>query len=339
MAPRSDVRSESVRRSVCIDMKLTVQTFLTLDGVMQAPGGPQEDPSESFTHGGWQAPFPDPAVGEFVTELNSHASAFLLGRRTFDIFRGYWPDQTDPANPIAAAINSLPKYVVSHSLSQADATWRGEHPDTARLVTGDVVAAVQALKDEPGDELQIWGSSKLLQTLLQHELVDRFRLMTFPLVLGSGRRLFNDGILPATMRPAGLTVTDLGIVIGTYEPAGPVRHGQDVTGRGWPCQAVTSRLAITAAMTGAPGRGQSASGHAHGPRERLRLRHPGTRHGLGSLADGDVTGHQGRGGGPFPRPGVIRGNGSDTFEVGAQCSVGQGRRHFSVCVCRSAGQP
>ena len=142
-----------------MDMKLTVQTFLTLDGVMQAPGGPEEDPSEAFTHGGWQAPFPDPAVGEFITELTSHASAFLLGRRTFDIFRGYWPDQTDPANPIATAINSLPKYVVSGSLSQADATWRGEHPGTARLVTGDVAAAVQALKDEPGDELQIWGSS------------------------------------------------------------------------------------------------------------------------------------------------------------------------------------
>jgi dihydrofolate reductase len=93
-------------------------------------------------------------------------------------------------------------------------------------VTGDLVAAVQALKDEPGDELQIWGSSKLLQTLLQHELVDRFRLMTFPVVLGSGRHLFNDGIHPATMRPVDLAVTDLGIVLGTYEPAGPVRHGQ-----------------------------------------------------------------------------------------------------------------
>ena len=109
-------------------MKLTVQTFLTLDGVMQAPGGPEEDPSDAFTHGGWQAPFPDPAVGEFVTELTSHASAFLFGRRTFGIFRGYWPDQTGPANPIATAINSLPKYVVSGTLSQADATWRGEHP-------------------------------------------------------------------------------------------------------------------------------------------------------------------------------------------------------------------
>ena len=115
---------------------------------------------------------------------------------------------------------------MSNSLSDADAAWRGEHPDSARLVTGDVVAAVQALKAEPGDELQIWGSSNLLETLLQHELVDRFRLMTFPLVLGSGRRLFNDGILAATMRPIDLTVTDSGIVIGTYEPAGPIRHGQ-----------------------------------------------------------------------------------------------------------------
>jgi dihydrofolate reductase len=207
-------------------MQLTVQTFLTLDGVMQAPGGPDEDPSDGFPHGGWQAPFDDPAAGEFVTELNSHASAFLLGRRTFDIFRGYWPDQTEPDNAIATAINSLPKYVVSDSLDEADVTWRGEHPDTAHLVTGDVVAGVQALKDEPGDELQVWGSGQLLQTLLRHQLVDRFRLLTYPLVLGAGRRLFNDGILPATMRPVDLTVTDAGVVIGTYEPAGPVRVGE-----------------------------------------------------------------------------------------------------------------
>ena len=207
-------------------MKLTVQTFLTLDGVMQAPGGPDEDPSDGFTHGGWQAPFADPAIGEFISELNSHASAFLLGRRTFEIFRGHWPDQTDPANPIATAINSLPKYVASNSLSQSDVTWRGEHSGTARLVTGDLAASVRALKNESGDELQIWGSGRLLQTLLRHELVDRFRLMTFPVVLGSGRRLFNDGILPATMRPIDLTVTDLGIVLGTYEPTGPVGHGQ-----------------------------------------------------------------------------------------------------------------
>ena len=150
-------------------MKLTVQTFLTLDGVMQAPGGPDEDPSDGFVHGGWQAPFTDPAVGPFVLELNAHASAFLFGRRTFDIFRGYWPDQTDPDNPIATTINSLPKYVVSRSLGEAGATWRGEHPDTAHLVTGDIVSAVRALKDLPGDELQIGGSGGLLQTRRRRE--------------------------------------------------------------------------------------------------------------------------------------------------------------------------
>ena len=115
---------------------------------------------------------------------------------------------------------------MSNSLSEADAKWRGEHPDTAHLVDGEVVAGVQALKDESGDELQIWGSGTLLQTLLRHDLVDRFRLMTYPLVLGSGRRLFNDGVLPATMRPIELTTTDLGIVVGTYEPGGPVRYGE-----------------------------------------------------------------------------------------------------------------
>ena len=103
-------------------MKLTVQTFLTLDGVMQAPGGPEEDPSNGFAFGGWQAPFPDRAVGEFVLELNSHASAYLFGRRTYDIFRSYWPDQTDPGNPIATAINSLPKHVVSGSLDASEVT-------------------------------------------------------------------------------------------------------------------------------------------------------------------------------------------------------------------------
>lgn len=207
-------------------MKLTVQTFLTLDGVMQAPGGPEEDPSGNFAHGGWQAPFPDEAVGEFVLELNSHASAFLLGRRTFDIFRGHWPDQTDPTDPIATAINSLPKYVASKSLVEADVSWRGAHPDTAHLLSGDVVDAVRALKEGPGDELQVWGSGNLLRTLLQHDLVDRFRLATYPLVLGSGRRLFNDGALPVAMRPVDIKVTDLGVVLATYEPAGPVQHGQ-----------------------------------------------------------------------------------------------------------------
>jgi dihydrofolate reductase len=215
-------------------MELTVQTFLTLDGVMQAPGAPEEDPTGQFPFGGWQAPFDDPEAGEFVLALNRRASAFLLGRRTYDIFRSYWPDQTDPHDPIATAINTLPKHVVSRSLRPGDVTWRGEHPGTAQLLAGrstdEVVAAVQALKQLPGDELQVWGSGDLLATLLQHELVDRFRLVTYPLLLGTGRRLFGEGLLPRTMRPVEVVVTGRGIVLGTYEPTGPVRTG--VVGQG-----------------------------------------------------------------------------------------------------------
>lgn len=206
-------------------MKLTVQAFLTLDGVMQAPGGPEEDPSDAFVHGGWQAPFSDEAVGAFVADLNRHASAFLLGRRTFDIFRSYWPDQTEPDNAIAHTLNSLPKHVVSASMTPAETTWRGEFPATAHLVAGDLVAAVRALKELPGDELQVWGSGTVLRTLLQHDLVDRFRLMTYPVVLGSGRRLFNEGSLPTTLRAVEVEVSDLGVVIGTYEPTGAVEYG------------------------------------------------------------------------------------------------------------------
>lgn len=213
------------RRYRPVAMKLTVQTFLSLDGVMQAPGGPDEDRSGGFALGGWQAPFDDEAIGAFVVDLTTRADAYLLGRRTFDLFRGHWPDFTSPDDPIATAINGLPKHVASRTLTPAEVTWRGEHPDTADLLTGDVVDAVRALKEQPGDELQVWGSADLLHTLLRHGLVDVFRTMTYPLLLGAGRRLFVDGGQPSELRPVDLTVTDRGVVIGTYEPSGPVRTG------------------------------------------------------------------------------------------------------------------
>ncbi len=199
-------------------MKLTITTFLTLDGVMQAPGGPEEDAIGGFAYGGWQGAFLDDESGEAVDALNAHASAFLLGRRTYDIFRSYWPNQTDPDNAIATAINTLPKYVPSRTLPEA--TWAGEHPDTARLISGDVVDAVRQLKAQPGDELQIWGSGRLVQTLLPANVIDAFRLFIYPVVLGAGRRLFADGTVPATFRVVDSKVTRNGTIIATYEPAG-----------------------------------------------------------------------------------------------------------------------
>ena len=195
-------------------MKLTVHTFVTLDGVMQGPGGADEDRTGGFEHGGWLMPFGDEDFGRIVSGWFENADALLLGRTTYGLFEGFWPQVTDAEDPVATAINTLPKHVVSGSMTEA--TWRGEHPDTAHLVTGDVVAAVRALKDAPGDELQVWGSSNLLQTLLQHELVDRFRLVTYPLVLGAGRRLFEgDGTL-AAFTLAGTRTTPTGVIVATY---------------------------------------------------------------------------------------------------------------------------
>ncbi len=147
---------------------------------------PLEDPSDGFAHGGWGT-LDDPAVGDFVTDLNGHATAFLLGLRTFDIFRGYWPEQTDPDNPIATAINSLPKYVVSNTLREADARGGASIPTRLASHAATWSPTVRALKEEPGDELQIWG-----------------------VMLGSGRRMFGEGTMPANMKPVDITATDRG---------------------------------------------------------------------------------------------------------------------------------
>jgi dihydrofolate reductase len=199
-------------------MRLTVHTFLTLDGVMQAPGGPDEDRDGDFRHGGWSFPFGDEDFGAAVTRWFSHASAFLLGRHTYDIFAGHWPKVTDAADPIAGKLNSLPKYVASGTLTSPE--W--QH---TTVLSSDVAGDVARLKEQPGDELQVHGSGGLAQTLIDHDLVDEYRLLVFPVHLGSGKKLFREGRPARELRLLESSTTSTGVVIAAYEPAGPVRHG------------------------------------------------------------------------------------------------------------------
>ena len=199
-------------------MRLTLHTFLTLDGVMQAPGGPEEDPSSGFTHGGWAFPFDDEDFGAAIAGWFDGAGAFLLGRHTYEIFSGYWPKITDPANPVAAKLNALPKYVASATLTSAD--WAG-----TTVLRGDVLTGVARLKEQPGGELQVHGSGALAHALIDADLIDEYRLLFFPVHLGSGKKLFRDGAKAASLRLLTSSVTSKGVVIATYEPAGPVQYG------------------------------------------------------------------------------------------------------------------
>jgi dihydrofolate reductase len=199
-------------------MRLTLHTFLTLDGVMQAPGGPEEDPDGGFGHGGWSYPYGDQDFGVAVSGWFDQADAFLLGRKTYQIFAGYWPQVTDPADPVAAKLNTLPKYVASTTLDTAD--WHN-----SSLLGGDVAAEVAKLKERPGRELQVHGSGQLAQTLIEHDLVDEYRLLYFPVHLGSGKKLFRDGAPAAALRLLSTTTTGTGVIIATYVPAGPVQYG------------------------------------------------------------------------------------------------------------------
>jgi dihydrofolate reductase len=199
-------------------MRLTLHTFLTLDGVMQGPGGPDEDRTGGFEHGGWSFPYGDEDFGVAVAGWFAHADAFLLGRTTYEIFAGYWPAITDAGDPIAGKLNALPKYVASTTLSSVD--WQ-----PASLIKGDVAAEVARLKEQPGDELQVHGSGGLAQTLIEHDLIDEYRLLTFPVHLGSGKKLFTDGARAAAMRLVSSSVTSTGVVIATYQPDGPPRYG------------------------------------------------------------------------------------------------------------------
>jgi dihydrofolate reductase len=188
--------------------ELTLTTFLTLDGVMQAPGGPTEDPSGGFPYGGWLVPFADEDMGGTMAEIFSKAGAFLLGRTTYDIFAGYWPKVTDPHDPVAAALNSLPKFVASRT--RTSFPWHGsEH-------LPEVVQGVADLKNRFQGEVQVHGSCGLAQTLIAHDLIDEYRLLTFPVLLGTGKRLFGGGAPPVSLRLVSTRTTSKGTIVSIY---------------------------------------------------------------------------------------------------------------------------
>jgi dihydrofolate reductase len=204
--------------------ELVVGAFTSLDGVVQAPGGPDEDRDGGFQHGGWLVPYFDEKFGQLMTEWTKRAGAFLLGRRTYEIFAGSWPNATDPADEAATALNTRPKFVASRTLQEV--SWNNAH-----LLSGDLVEEVAKLKAQDGGELQVHGSGGLLQTLLEHDLVDTLRIWQFPVVLGSGKRLFGDGAIPVAFRLVESQQTSAGAVLHVYERAGKLRYGEVEVGQ------------------------------------------------------------------------------------------------------------
>jgi dihydrofolate reductase len=193
-----------------------VTAFMTLDGVVQAPGGPGEDDSGGFAFGGWSFHFWDERMGEVMTQVMGHPFDLVLGRRTYDIFAAYWPNAPEEAG--AKPLNDATKYVASRGTPSL--TW-----DRSVQIEGDAAEGVARLKEEDGTELQVHGSGNLIQTLMANNLIDEYRLWVFPVVLGTGKRLFADGTIPSALRLTDSTVSTTGVVIGTYEPAGEVQTG------------------------------------------------------------------------------------------------------------------
>ncbi|MGH7710787.1 MAG: dihydrofolate reductase family protein, partial [Gemmatimonadaceae bacterium] len=196
--------------------RLSINTFLTVDGVMQAPGGPEEDPSGGFKHGGWSVKYWDELMGRFMDGYMGKPFDLLLGRKTYEIFAAHWPHSTD--EPTASQLNNATKYVASRTLTEV--AWQN-----SRLLRGDVVERVAELKREDGPEIQVHGSANLIQTLLKHELIDQFQLWTFPLVLGYGKRLFPEGTIPAGLKLLDSKTSSTGVIIATFEPAGAIDYG------------------------------------------------------------------------------------------------------------------
>jgi dihydrofolate reductase len=195
--------------------ELVVNTFLTLDGVMQAPGGPEEDPADGFEHGGWSFGYWDEQMQSAMGESMSKPFDLVLGRKTYEIFAAHWPHTDDPG---AVPLNRATKHVASTTRHELE--W-----ENSKLIEGDVPEAVRALKQQDGPELQVHGSANLIQTLLEHGLIDEFRLWIFPLVLGKGKRLFDGGTLPAGLELAGSQVSSTGVIIATYRSGAEIKGG------------------------------------------------------------------------------------------------------------------
>jgi dihydrofolate reductase len=196
--------------------KIVVNTFLSLDGVMQAPGGPGEDPSGGFELEGWSVNYWDDLMGQQMGVTMGKPFDLLLGRKTYEIFAAHWPQASDDQG--AAPLNKATKYVVTTTLERAD--WQ-----PSQLIKGHVVPQLQRLKEQDGPELQVHGSSSLLQTLIKHGLVDQYNVWTFPVVLGRGKRLFGDGAIPAGLRLVESKTSTTGVIMATYEPAGAITPG------------------------------------------------------------------------------------------------------------------
>ena len=194
--------------------RLVVLEHISLDGVIQAPGGPEEDTSGGFAHGGWIAPFADATLGTLLRRQMNLPFDLLLGRRTYDIWAPYWPQHGD----VWPRANAATKYVASNTLASGD--WQ-----PTVVLSGDVVAQVAHIKQQPGPDLHVWGSSNLLQTLLKHDLVNAFWLMIYPITLGGGKRLFGEGAIPLAFQMTESVVTSKGVVVANYERTGAITTG------------------------------------------------------------------------------------------------------------------
>jgi dihydrofolate reductase len=202
----------------CDMRKLVVGTFISLDGVMQGPGAADEDRDGGFERGGWVVPYIGDEFMARVTEEVGQLGALLLGRKTYDVFAVSWPLRGDE-DPVAAKLNSVPKYVASRTLEKAE--W-----NNSTILSGDVAKAVAELKQQPGDgEIQVHGSCELIQTLVEHDLVDEFHLRVFPVLVGPGKRLFGAGTVPAGLELTATAATSTGVLINTYTRAGKLEYG------------------------------------------------------------------------------------------------------------------